>query len=176
MLSAIITTHPSPRNHRYVVKFIAKEICRYSIYRKLDPYMVLSVIRHESYFNPRLKNKTNDYGLMQINKKWSRAKCNLRRIRCNIREGTRMMSMWRRACLLHKYKDTPWSKHENVHWLRHYNWNNKRHHLKILWLTEAYKKAAEGHRHLYKIIKDRRFYRRLNINYNCIKEDLCGTL
>jgi hypothetical protein len=169
IFSAIVATHPAPKSNIYVIKSITRNICRYSKYRKLDHYMVLSTIRHESFFNPRLKSRTGDYGLMQINIKWSKAKCNLYEIRCNIREGTRMLASWRRACRYH-------TNHKKTHWLRHYNWNNRTHHLKILWLTEAYKKAAEGHKYLYKIIRDRRKYRRIKIDYQCIKKDLCGAL
>jgi hypothetical protein len=168
MLSAIVATHPSPRNHKYTIKSIAKNICKYSGYRKLNPYMPLSVIRHESSFNPRLKSKTDDCGLMQINIRWYKVKCNLYKVKCNIKEGTRIMATWRKACLSHDHKD--------IHWLRHYNWNNKKHHLRVLWLAEAYKRAAEGHTYLYEIIKRRDMYQRIRIKYKCIKEDLCGFL
>lgn len=169
MILAIANTHPAPRSNRYIVKSIATNICRYSKYRRLDPYIPLSTIRHESFFNPRLRSKTNDCGLMQINARWSKAKCNLYNIRCNIKEGTRMLATWRTACRLH-------TTHKKTHWLRHYNWNNKKHHLKVLWLVEAYKWAAKGHRYLYRAIKYRRVYSNINLNYHCIKEDLCGHL
>jgi len=168
MVLAIVHTHSAPKNNKYIMKSIATNICRYSKYRRLDPYLPLSIIRHESNFRPRLKSRTGDYGLMQINARWSNAKCNLYRIRCNIREGTEKLARWRRACKSHN--------HKNIHWLRHYNWNNKSHHLKVLWLVAAYKKAAAGHRYLYHAIKHRKIYNKIKINYKCIKEDLCGYL
>jgi len=130
--------------------------------------MTLSIIRHESSFKTRTLSKTGDYGLMQINKRWFNPKCNLFKIKCNIKKGTRIMVMWKRVCATHK--------HKHIHWLRHYNWKSKKHHLRVLWLTKAYEEASKGHTYLYKTIKRRSRYQALKLNYKCIKKNLCGVL
>jgi hypothetical protein len=157
-MALIVATHPNPK---YTYK-IAKNICHYSEKRNLDPYLVLSTIRHESNFTINAKSHTKDLGLMQINSRIYKPKCNLLNIRCNINEGTKILYVWKKACANHKHKS---------HWLRHYNWRNKKHHLRVLWLTEAYKKNKH---YLFKMIKERK-YMKLKIKYNCIK-NLCGAL
>lgn len=159
IMGLIIATSSYP-NSSYKT---AKNICLWSEARKLDPYLVLALIRHESGFNYRLISRTGDYGLMQIHKKYSKAKCNLRKIDCNIKEGTRIMAIWRRVCLsVHN--------HKNSHWLRHYNWNSRKHHLRVLWIAKAYKSGSPK---FIKLIKNRG-YKKLRINYRCIKEGYCG--
>jgi hypothetical protein len=173
MIAAITATHTVPIN-QYVIKSIAKNICRYSISKKMDPYIVLGIIRHESGFNPRAKSKTDDHGLMQINRIWHHSRCNIYKIRCNIRTGIKVLVYARKACKKHKLA----GYHLHTHWLRHYNWYDKNHHLRVLWLAAAYKKASTGHTYLYKIIKDRRKYKRVTrkVSYSCIKENLCGAI
>ena len=173
MMSAIMATHPAPKN-RHLIKAIAKNICKYSKRRKLDPYKVLSIIKHESSFHPNLKSGTKDFGLMQVNIRWNKVNCNLYKVRCNIKTGTKIMAMWKAACKIHKKS----GQHLYTHWLRHYNWNNKIHHLRVLWLAEAYRKAAQGHTYLYETIKHRaKYYKAARLaSYSCIEENLCGTL
>lgn len=157
-MALIIVTHPNPKSK--TIKPIAKNICYYANKRKLDPYLILGLIRHESNFRTRCVSRTNDYGLMQINIKYRRYKCNLFNIRCNIKEGTKKMAIWKRA----------FSRRSRTHWLRHYNWNNKQHHLRVLWVAEAYRRNKS---HLFKMIIKRR-YTKLKLNYKCINRDLCG--
>jgi hypothetical protein len=101
---------------------------------------------------------------MQINLKYRKYKCDLFNVRCNIKEGTWEMATWKRAC------STEHKKHRHIHWLKHYNWNSKYHHLRILWVAEAYKRNKP---HLLNMIK-RRKYSKLKLNYKCIQHDLCG--
>jgi len=174
MIVAITATHTAPIN-KFTIRTIAKNICWQSTTKKVDPYLTLSVIRHESGFNPYAKSKTNDYGLMQVNRIWrGGTRCNLYGIGCNIKIGLKVLVTARRSCKKHKSA----GYHLKTHWLRHYNWHNKRHHLRILWLMAAYKKAAQGHTYLYKTIKYRRRYKRLTrrASYSCIRENLCGGL
>jgi len=164
IMSLIVATSPYP-NSPNIYK-ISKRVCAWSEVRKLDPHDVLALIRHESSFNRRLVSKTGDYGLMQVNKKYSRARCNLLKIGCNIKEGTRQMALWRYACLnQHKHR-------RYNHWLRHYNWNSRNHHLHILWVSKAYK---SGNPKLLKIIKNRG-YTKFRISYRCLKEGYCGAI
>jgi hypothetical protein len=162
IVAAIVATHynPNPYWMKRRIKVIAKYTCYYSKRRKLNPYMVLGIMRHESFFRPRLISKTNDYGLMQLNKKYFWGRCNLLKIRCNIKEGTRFLSAIRRA-----YRNA------KFHWLRKYNWYSYKHHLRVLWLTRAYKEA-KGNKKLYKLIRSGK-YKRLKLNYKCINHGLC---
>lgn len=159
---AIMSTHYNPNGNRRRIKVIAKNVCYYSKRKRVSPYLVISTIRHESFFKPNLISGTNDYGLMQLNKKYFGHKCkSLLQIKCNIREGTKFLSALKRV-----YKNA------KFHWLRKYNWYSFNHHLRILWLTRAYKEAKEREE-LYEVIRSGR-YKRLKLNYQCIKDDtLC---
>ncbi len=159
MIALIVATYPNS-NNTYVIKNIAKNVCKYSEQRKLDPYLVLSVIKHESGFDRRAKSHTNDFGLMQVNGGIYKTRCSLLGIRCNIREGTRILAFWKKACKKHKHKS---------HWLRHYNWNNRRHHLRVLWITKAYK---SNNNNMLRIIKTRK-YMKLKLRYSCMNT-MCG--
>jgi hypothetical protein len=168
----IIATHPKPPGNVYKVKEIAKNICYYSEKRSLDPYNVLSIIRHESGFNIRSRSNTGDYGLMQINARIHNIKCNLLKIKCNIREGTRILLRMKNLCLSNHIHSKYTNTHPKyIHWLRHYNWHSKSHHLRILWLIQAYKRNSPS---LNRMIR-RRGYTRLKITYGCIT-DLCGAV
>ena len=162
-MAAIMATHYNPHGYNKVrIKVIAKHVCHYSKRKSVDPYLVIGVIRHESFFKTRLISKTNDYGLMQLNKKYFGDKCNnLLQVKCNIREGVKFLSTIKRV-------------HGNAkfHWLRKYNWYSYKHHLRILWLARAYEEA-EKRKELYKVIKHGG-YKRLQLNYKCINEEgLC---
>jgi len=161
ILALIIVTHPNPKDKN--IKSIARNICWYSEKRNIDPYLILGLIRHESGFRTRCVSNTKDYGLMQVNKKYRRFKCNVFDVKCNIREGTKKMALWKKVC-------TARHKHRHIHWLRHYNWNSKQHHLRILWVAEAYKR---GKPHLMNWIRKRK-YTKLKLNYKCISANLCG--
>jgi len=155
--------HYSPHNHKRTINSIAKHTCYYSKKRELDPILVTALIAHESGFKPKLKSKTNDIGLMQLHYKYIRDRCNPFKIKCNIKTGTRKLA---------RFKNKDPGKH---HWLRRYNWFSKTHHLRVLWISAALKRALEGHTYLFKIIKQRK-YQKLRINYKCIGKDLCGQL
>ena len=161
ILALIVATHPNP--HAKSIITIAKNICHYSDKRNLDPYLVLGLIFHESNFVTKCVSRTKDKGLMQVNKKFKRYKCNLFNIECNIREGTKIMAMWKRIC-------TNTHRHRYTHWLRHYNWNSRKHHLRVLWVAEAYRR---GTYRLLNMIKNRG-YSSIKLNYRCIDYDLCG--
>lgn len=154
---AITATHFNPRKYKTRIKKISKYICLYSEKQNIDPYLVLSVIRHESFFRPKSISRTNDYGLMQLNHKYFGGTCNLLKIKCNIKKGAKFLARIKR-------------KPSKSHWLRRYNWCNRRHHLRVLWLRSAYKKSKPR---LYKIIRLRK-YTDLKLTYKCINDgSLC---
>lgn len=154
--------HHNPRNNK--INIIANNVCFYSKKRHLNPLLPLALITHESGFRVKLKSKTKDIGLMQLHKKYIRAKCNPYKIKCNIKVGTKRLITFKKAGNLNGY-----------HWLRRYNWNSKRHHLRVLWITEAYRKILNGHTYLFNVIR-RRKYQRTKLTYQCIRKNLCGHL
>lgn len=159
--AAIIATHYNPnRYNRRIIRVIATNVCYYSKKRRVDPFLIIGLIRHESFFKPRIISKTSDYGLMQLNKKYFGGKCNLLKIGCNIKEGVRFVSVLKRVYGNSKF-----------HWLRKYNWYSRKHHLRVLWLSRAYK-AANKRKDLYKVIRSGK-YRNLRLNYKCINDGLC---
>ena len=163
IIALIMATHPRPVKNIYKIKKISKNICYYSNKRLLNPYLVLSIIRHESGFKVNARSRTEDYGLMQINVRVHNIKCNPFRIKCNIREGTKLLHRMKKSCV---------SKHAHVrptHWLRHYNWHSRNHHLRILWLAQAYERNDVN---LNRMIRNRR-YTKLKLTYSCMT-DLCG--
>jgi len=145
---------------------MSQAICFNAKKRSLDPVLVLSIAKHESNFTRQLISRTHDYGLMQIHSKskisstafTSRIHCNLLKTRCNIRWGTYIMSVWRRACRKHLHL-----KPKCFHWIRHYNWygGKGKYYLRVLWLTVAYKAAWNGRIELYYLIKHRRYPNKL---------------
>lgn len=130
---AFLTTTTS---HPIYLHKISKTICYYANKRNLDPYMILAIAKHESDFKFWKVSRTNDFGLMQVHSKSKIGstmlrgrKCNLLKIKCNIRWGTYIMFIWKKN---HKGK---------YHWIRRYNWygSHGKYYLKILWITKAYK-------------------------------------
>lgn len=174
IMTMIKYTHFAPEKYvnryRKQIQKISKYICFYSRKRKIDPRITLSFMRHESHFKPKVIGPTKDYGLMQLKAKdryspdfdhWF--KCDLLKIKCNIDRGTRFLYIWKRKCKHHSHKS---------HWTRHYNWRNRKHHLRVLWLSRAYKKAYENNnKKLYKIIKRDR-YRSIKVKMGCLNR-LC---
>lgn len=136
-------------------KPIAKNICKYSKRYNVSPYLVLAIIKHESNFKKNKISKTNDYGLMQINKIHCK-ECNLLNIKTNLWLGIRLIKRIRSSCKKnHKHKS---------HWFRHYNWWSYNHHINVLKLAEGYRLKK------YKLIR-RKKYKRLtsllqNTSYN----------
>lgn len=138
---------------------IARSVCKYSKKYDVDPVLVVALIKHESDFSRRCYNSTGDYGLMQIHAedrygaRWiNGTRCDLYETNCNVAKGAKFLAIWKKACKKHKHKS---------HWLRHYNWNSKKHHLTVLWLRKAYKQAYAGKEELYKVIRSK--YRRMKI-------------
>lgn len=166
-----VSTHPGRMNLRRLrkVTHISKLVCEYSARRSLDPVLVLSVIRVESGFDPHSVSSTHDYGLMQLNSK-SRIgptlypglkKCDLLRMRCNIKWGTYVLYLWKRKCR---------GRH---HWLRHYNWYGAqgKYYLKVLWVRAAYNAAWNGSLEAYRMIRAREFPKKIR---TCLqRSDLC---
>lgn len=125
ILKFILITSINQSNNNF--EKISKYICYYSKKRNIDPLIVLSIIKNESDFKKNIISKTNDYGLMQVNKKFATGNCDLLSIKCNINEGTRLLLMWKK-------------KHPHS-WLRRYNWYGYggKYHIKIYSMAKAYK-------------------------------------
>jgi hypothetical protein len=157
--NAIENTHYNHIRYKHRIEKIAKITCRYSKLRNISPYIIIGLMRHESFFKPSIVGISGDIGLLQLNPRYFGGKCNLKRIRCNLRQGTRYLQQIKRA------------KPTRYHWLKRYNWNSKKHHLNILWLAEAYKRARIN-KSLYKLIRSRK-YMRIKKNYKCIRRNLC---
>lgn len=89
--------------------------------RNVDRLLVASIIHNETggTWNPRLKSRTNDYGLMQLHVSRTTHSKYIRRERLlfnpnrNIRLGTRAMKFWKWY-----HRNRCKGKH---HWLLHYN-------------------------------------------------------
>jgi len=157
--------HYNPHSNKYMINKIAKNVCFYSQKRDLDPILVTAIIAHESGFRSKLKSNTQDVGLMQLHEKYVIARCDLLKVRCNIKKGTRLLSRFKKAGDLN-----------GNHWLRRYNWLSRRHHLRVLWIRRAFKLACNGHKYLFEMIKQRRYQRIRKLSYECIRKDLCGQL
>ena len=88
---------------------------------RLDPLLIVAVIKVESNGYVRATSPTNDYGLMQLHVSHTTHKRFLGREHLlfeparNIRLGARMLRFWRR----HHRKHCKGSRH---HWWAHYNW------------------------------------------------------
>lgn len=99
---------------------------------------------------------------MQLNKKYILEKCDPYKIDCNIKLGTKKLVRFKKFAI-------------GKHWLRRYNWRNKNHHLRVLWIREALREILQGNEYLFKLIRARK-YQRIHLDYECIKENLCGQL
>lgn len=166
-----VSSHPGRATLRRTayLQRMSRIVCQQSMRRRLDPVLVLSVIRVESGFQSWLVSSTSDWGLMQINSKTrigtaqypGRRKCDLLKMRCNIDWGTYIMALWRRKCK---------GKH---HWLRHYNWYGAsgKYYLNVLWIRAAYKAAWDGRIEAYSAIRSRAFPK--NVGACLRRRDLC---
>jgi hypothetical protein len=120
---------------------VAEYTCRESTKYRIDPFLVLAIMKRESNFRQLTKpSKTNDYGIMQIHcppgnrLSWCN-QCDIRKLKCNIHQGIRILDTIRANCLgRHAHKKSPW--------IRHYNWNSKRHYKKIQEYTLDIKEIA----------------------------------
>lgn len=132
IVSAIVWLAPAQPHE--TVKTYADLIRFEARWYDVDPMLVVAIIQVESGWNARKRSKTNDYGLMQVHVArrgssnfWRREK-ELYDPRTNIREGTRLLAMWKR------YHET-WCKGDHPHWA-HYKWGKKvgeiSHALKVL--------------------------------------------
>lgn len=156
--------HYNPISNKNNITKIVYNICYYSEKRSLDPLLVTALISHESSFKVHLLSETEDIGLMQLHKKYIVGKCNPYKIDCNIKLGTKKLVNFRKAVLIGKN-----------HWLRRYNWYDKNHHLRVLWIRKALREILQGNEYLFKLIRARK-YQRIHLDYECIKENLCGQL
>lgn len=104
---------------------ISKYVVKYSAIHKIDPLLVLSIMQKESRFKMVTNKKTNDYGIMQIHcpdKQYAPWCHNIKKLKksmgYNIKTGIEIMALHRKRCLKnHGHKS---------HWVRHYNWGNKK--------------------------------------------------
>jgi soluble lytic murein transglycosylase-like protein len=118
VLAAILLLQNMPQ-HR--AKTYASAIVQESKRYRFDPLLVVSVVYHESRFNPRACT-TGSHGLMQVQlKPRSCAKTRalaraqgLFKPSINIKRGMKLMSWWRGWCQKHH------AGHDH-HWLLHYN-------------------------------------------------------
>lgn len=154
--------HYDPINNKNNITKIVYNICYYSEKRLLDPLLITALISHESSFKVHPLSKTEDIGLMQLNKKYILGKCDPYKIDCNIKLGTKKLVRFKKFAI-------------GKHWLRRYNWRNKNHHLRVLWIREALREILQGNEYLFKLIRARK-YQRIHLDYECIKENLCGQL
>ncbi|RKX67317.1 MAG: hypothetical protein DRP42_00535 [Tenericutes bacterium] len=89
---------------------------------RIDPLLVVALIDRESDFRNLKRNRTDDYGLMQVH--WQKAawtegltRADLMDVRTNIKAGFEELSYWRRWC---NGKRGP----EGHHWINHYKSGN----------------------------------------------------
>jgi hypothetical protein len=87
----------SPRRARHLARIIQREAKR----RKIDVFLLVSFIHEESDWNPRLRSKTNDFGLTQVHvaargsATFLGREAELYDPQTNIREWARLAAMWR---------------------------------------------------------------------------------
>jgi len=128
VLAAIMWLHPSP-NARNLAKIVVKEVKRRACSSSskktcvsIHPARILTAIQHETggTWRPRLRSRTNDYGLMQLHvgrtthvKYQGREKL-LYDPKLNIYLGTRSLMYWKRY---HERK----CQGKDHHWISHYN-------------------------------------------------------
>jgi hypothetical protein len=130
----------SPATPAKVVQTYADLIAFEAHWYNIDPLIVVSIIHIESGWKPRKKSVTNDYGLMQVHVArrgssnfYGREK-ELYDPRTNIREGTRLLAMW-------KYYHNHWCKGDHPYWA-HYKYGKRitgpiTHALKVKALRDA---------------------------------------
>lgn len=116
---------------------IAKNICEYSREYNINPYLMVAVAKHESNFNPKALGGGIDRGLFQLNStnrfkttfdSWKKRKgCDLYDIKCNTKKAAKFLSYYKKK-----------TRNKNYHYIRHYNWNNKKHAKYVLWLKKVY--------------------------------------
>jgi len=93
----------------------------------VDPLLVVAIIHVESGWSPRKRSITNDYGLLQVHvsrhgsSNFYRRERELYDPRINIREGVRLLAMWKR------YHNT-WCKGPHAYWA-HYQYGRHVHSL-----------------------------------------------
>lgn len=89
----------------------------------VHPLLVVSFAHNESRWNPRKKSVTNDYGLMQVHvarrgsARFLGREKELYKPRINIREGVRILAMW-------KGYHERWCKGDHPYWA-HQKWGKK---------------------------------------------------
>jgi len=122
---------------------IAESTAKYAAKYQVDPFDILAVIYHESRFKPRARSRTHDHGLMQIHcpsrsyASWCRNLKKLLQIDYNIKIGVMILAKRRDRCKRKKHR-------HKSHWIRHYNWNDKKYDLKILKIRDHMKWVADG--------------------------------
>jgi len=113
----------APAQSHKVTKTYADLIAFEAMWYDIDPLLIVSIIQIESGFKPNKKSPTNDYGLMQVHvaRRGSGNFYGRERLlfdpRVNIREGTRILAMWR------NYHNR-WCKGDHP-WWAHYKWGKK---------------------------------------------------
>jgi len=139
LLICLLSTQGQPYRES---KAIATYTCQYTNKYKVDPIVVLAIMKHESSFRQlKYPSRTNDYGLMQLHcPKDSPFKfcnrCNVKKMECNIKEGVRLLYQMKKSCLA-KNKGTH-------HWLRHYNWYDRQYPNKILKIINELERARDA--------------------------------
>ena len=84
-----------PKAHRAVDA--APIIYQESLAAGVDPYLVASLAWVETRWNPRIRSKTNDCGMMQLNLKFSKFTCHqLFDLRTNVRAGIKAIKYWQK--------------------------------------------------------------------------------
>jgi soluble lytic murein transglycosylase-like protein len=107
-----------------IVKKYADLIAFEAKWYKVHPFLVVSIIHIESKWKKNKKSITNDYGLMQVHVARNGSERFLGREkelfdpRTNIREGVRILAMWR------KYHKTYCKDSSHPFWA-HYKWGKK---------------------------------------------------
>jgi hypothetical protein len=121
LISAIL--YLSPGMPHETVKHYADLIHFEAKWYRVDPMVVLAVIQIESGWKAKLRSVTNDYGLMQVHvarhgsADFYRREKELYDPRVNIREGIRILAMWREY-------HTTWCHGPHAYWA-HYKWGLK---------------------------------------------------
>lgn len=119
-----VITGLSPRTKPKDTRFYADLILFEADWYELDPLLVASYITIESGWNPNKVSKTNDHGLMQVHvgkhsPRFLGREAELRKPRTNIREGCRVLALW-------KAFHARWcEKAEPHHWLAHVKWGRR---------------------------------------------------
>lgn len=113
----------SPHQDFATANYYADLIAFESRWYDIHPFVVVAITHVESGWNPTKVSRTNDWGLMQVhvarrgsNRFLGREKL-LRDPRVNIREGVRILAMWKRV---HRR----WCKGEHPYWA-HYKYGKK---------------------------------------------------